>query len=287
MTRENGEQPHTYFIQERTNGEELARLTLQNELVTTAMGGVLPEQSDPTSIRSVLDVGCGPGGWLIATAQTYPAIARLVGIDISRQMVAHARKRAEAEHLSERVEFHVMDALLLLAFPNATFDLVNLRFGVSFLRTWDWPKLLSEMLRVTRPGGVIRLTEGEVGSRSNSSAATALYERGVRALYRAGHLFTESPDGLFEHLAPLLRQYGGERVQTHPFTLEYQAGTDQWQAFFQDARSVLRQARPFIQKWGSAGDDYEALYQQALREMQQPDFHATWKLLTVWSHKPA
>jgi len=29
------------------------------------------------------------------------------------------------------------------------------------------------------------------------------------------------------------------------------------------------------------------LYQQALREMQQPDFHATWKLLTVWSHKPA
>jgi len=258
---------------------------MQDEMVTTAMGGVLPEQPDPVVFRRVLDVACGPGDWLIATAQAYPAIARLVGIDISRQMVAHARERAEAEHLSERVECHVMDALLLLEFPSATFDLVNLRFGVSFLRTWDWPKLLSEMLRVTRPGGVIRLTEGEVGSQSSSPAATTLYKRGVHALYRAGHLFTEEPDGLLEQLPYLLLRYGCECVQTHASTLAYRVGTAEWQAYVQDARSVLRQARPFVQKWGNAGDDYEALYQQALSEMQQPDFHATWKLLTVWGNK--
>ena len=286
MKRENGEQSHTYFIQERTNGEEVARLALQDGMVTTAMGGVLPEQPDPTIFRRVLDVACGPGGWLITTAQTYPAIARLVGVDISRQMVAHAREQAEQEHLSDHVEFHVMDALRMLEFPSATFDLVNLRFGVSFLRTWDWPKMLSEMLRVTHPDGVIRLTEGEVGSQSSSPAATQLYERGVHALYRAGHLFTEEPTGLLEQLPHLLRQYGCERVQTKPSTLEYRAGTAAWQAYVQDARSVLRQARPFVQKWGSTGDDYEALYQQALSEMQQPDFHATWKLLTAWGNKP-
>jgi len=286
MTRENGERPHTYFIQERTNGEELTRLHLQDEMVTTAMGGVLPEQPDPVVFHRVLDVACGPGGWLIATAQRYPTISRLVGVDISWQMVAHARERVEHHHLSVWVEFPVMDALLLLEFPASTFDLVNLRFGVSFLRIWDWPKLLMEMLRVTRPGGVMRLTEGEVGNQSNSSAAIALYTRGVQALYRASHLLTEQSDGLLDHLAPLLRQYGCERVQTKPYTLVYRAGTPAGQAYLQDARSVLRQARPFVQKWGGAGDDYDALHQQALTEMQQPDFWATWRLLTAWGHKP-
>lgn len=286
MTQEKPELAHTYFIQDRINGEELARLRLQDEMVTTAMGGVLPEQPDPTIFHRVLDVACGPGGWLLTAAQTYPTITRLVGVDISRQMVACARVQAEELRVNDRVTFQVMDALRLLEFPSASFDLVNLRFGVSFLRIWEWPKLLSEMLRVARPGGVVRLTEGEVGSQSSSPAATALYERGVRALYRAGHLFTEQPDGLLDHMAPLLRQYGGERIQTRTFTLEYRAGTAAWQAYIQDARSVLRQARPFVQKWGSAGEDYDTLYQQALREMQQPDFHATWKLLTVWGYNP-
>jgi ubiquinone/menaquinone biosynthesis C-methylase UbiE len=286
MKHESPEHPHTYFIQERTNGEELARLRLQDVMVATAMGGVLPEQPDLAVFRCVLDVACGPGGWLLTAAQVYPTMARLVGVDISRQMVAEARVQAEEQHLSDRVEFYIMDALRMLEFPPASFDLVNLRFGVSFVRTWEWPKLLSEMLRVTRPGGVVRLTEGEVGSQSNSPAAAALYERGVRALYRAGHLFAEQPDGLLDHLAPLLRQYGGKQVQTRASTLEYHAGTAEWQAYVQDARSVLRQARPFAQKWGSAGDDYETLYQQALREMQQPDFRATWKLLTAWGYKP-
>lgn len=30
------------------------------------MGGVLPEQQDPTRFRRVLNIGCGPGGWIDA-----------------------------------------------------------------------------------------------------------------------------------------------------------------------------------------------------------------------------
>jgi hypothetical protein len=33
-------------------------------------------------------------------------------------------------------------------------------------------------------------------------------------------------------------------------------------------------------------EDYEEIYQQALKEMQQPDFVATGTLLTVWGTKP-
>jgi len=47
-------------------------------------------------------------------------------------------------------------------FPPIFFDLVNLRAGISWVRTWDWLKLLSEMLRVARPDGIVRVTDEEV-----------------------------------------------------------------------------------------------------------------------------
>ena len=59
------ELPSTYWVQDRSNKEELTRLRLQDAMLTASMGGVLPEQSDPTIFQHVLDVGCGSGDWLI------------------------------------------------------------------------------------------------------------------------------------------------------------------------------------------------------------------------------
>src|SRR5712691_3571186 len=119
------EHPSTFFVQDRGNVEELSRLQLQDQMVTTSMGGVLPEQPDPTIFQRVLDVGCGTGGWLIETAKTYPTMTRLVGIDANSHIIEYARAQAKVEQLHERVEFHVMDALLILEFPKDYFDLVN------------------------------------------------------------------------------------------------------------------------------------------------------------------
>lgn len=169
----------TYVVLDRNSKEELKRLTIQDQMVTGAMGGVLPEQSHLEMLRRVLDIGCGSGNWLIETAKAYPEIKTLIGIDISKPMIEYAREQARVHNVADRVEFHVMDALLIIEFPYDFFDLVNLRFGVSFLRTWDWPKLLSEMQRVSRPGGVIRITDAELINRSNSPALTQhneLYE---------------------------------------------------------------------------------------------------------------
>ena len=62
------EHPSTYFVVDRSSEDELNRLKVQDQLITTSMGGVLPEQSDPIPFRRVLDVGCGVGGWLITMA---------------------------------------------------------------------------------------------------------------------------------------------------------------------------------------------------------------------------
>ena len=95
--------PSTYIVQDRKNKKELTRLTIQDQMITAAMGGVLPEQADPTVFRRVLDVGCGTGGWIIEAAQTYPTMS-LVGIDISQRMIEYARAQAEAHQVNDRVE---------------------------------------------------------------------------------------------------------------------------------------------------------------------------------------
>lgn len=275
----------TYFVQDRQSEEELLRLVGQDRLVTASMGGVLPEQADSSAFRRVLDVACGSGGWVIEAAQTYPEMS-LVGIDINQRLIEYARAQAAAHHVDDRVKFHVMDALRILEFPDASFDLVNLRFAISFVRTWDWPLLLKKLLQIIRPGGMVRLTDEDVIHQSNSPASMEFCEMLLCALFRSGHLFVQESTGLTAHLAPLLSQHGYQQVQTRAYALQYQAGTPDGQVYVEDGMRVLRTLRPFLQKWGCMSKDYNVIHDQALEEIQRPDFCATWHLLTAWGIKP-
>jgi len=278
-------QPSTYFVRDRQSQQEMLRLTIQDHMLTTAMGGVLPEQPDPAVFRRVLDIGCGTGGWIIEAAQSYPTMS-LVGIDISQRMVEHAQKQAVTQKVADRITFQVMDALTLLEFPSAHFDLVNLRLGVSYVRKWDWPKVLSEMVRVTLPGGVVRITDNDILHQSNSPALTQLDEIAINTLYRAGHLFEQVGSGLTAHLAGLLAQHGCQQVQTKAYMMEFQAGTTEGQAYYEDMAHVFQTTRPFIRKWGCEPENYDEIYQHAIEEMQKPTFHSTWNLLSAWGHVP-
>jgi ubiquinone/menaquinone biosynthesis C-methylase UbiE len=275
----------TYIVQDRQSEKELKRLAIQDQLTTGAMGGVLPEQANPSAFHRTLDIGCGPGSWVIQTAQMYPTMS-LDGIDISKPMIEHARAQAAVHQVADRVSFHVMDALLILEFPPNSFDLVNLRFGASFVRTWEWPKLLSEMQRVLRPDGIVRITDVELAHQSSSPALLQLLEMLISAFFRAGNYFEQAPSGITSHLARILTKYGCQSVQTKAYTLEYRAGTPEWQAFYDDMALAFQTLRPFLQRRGCLSEDYDAIYQQALIEMQQPDFHATWNYLTAWGNRP-
>ncbi|HLH63806.1 MAG TPA: class I SAM-dependent methyltransferase [Ktedonobacteraceae bacterium] len=278
------EHPSTYWVQDRSNEEEMTRLQLQDQLVTAGMGGVLPEQPDPTIFKRVLDVGCGTGGWLIEAAKTYPSMTLLVGVDVSSKMLDYARAQATAQHVDDRVQFAAMDALRMLEFPAGYFDLVNQRFGWSYLRTWDWPKLLQEYQRITRIGGIIRVTECEINE-SNSPTFNSLNELLLQALYQAGHFFTLDRRGVINELPRLLKQYGLRDVQTKEHDLVYRAGTPEGHLFYEDIRHAYRTFVPFLRKWARVPDDYETIYQKLLDEMQQPDFVTTWRLLTIWGTK--
>jgi ubiquinone/menaquinone biosynthesis C-methylase UbiE len=281
------EQSSTYFIQDRANQDELKRLQVQDHLYTAGMGGVLPEQPNPTGILRVLDVGCGTGSWLIELARTIPTCRVLIGVDASHTFVEYARAQAKAAQVSDRVEFHVADALRMLEFPTRSFDLVNHRLASSWLRTWDWRKLLQEYQRVCRPGGVVRITEYEGIVVSTSPALWRLNELTLQALYQSGHYFTPTNEGMTEELARLLHQHGLQEVHTRISPLKYHAGTPECQSFFENMKLFFWTILPFLRKWTQVPENYEEIYQQMLGEMQQPDFAATWALLTAWGTVPA
>jgi ubiquinone/menaquinone biosynthesis C-methylase UbiE len=277
------EHPSTYFVQDQGSVDEMTRLSIQDKMLTEGQGGVLPELADPSLLRRVLDVGCGTGGWLMEVALTYPTIEKLVGADVSSKMLTYARAQAENQQLGQRVQFQTMDALRVLEFPPASFDLVNQRFGMSWLRTWEWTKILLEYRRVCRPGGIIRVTEPNVvAAYENSPALTKLNAIALTTTYRSGCLFAETSDGITSELPTLFIRHGIADVQTHLHALVYHSGTVEAQRFSEDMAIFYRVGLPYFQKWTRVPKDYEDLYQQALLEMKSPDFAVKSTILTVW-----
>ena len=197
-------------------------------------------------------------------------------------MLNYARAQAESASVGNRIEFLVMDALRMLEFPTHFFDLVNVCLAQSWLRTWDWPKLLQEAQRVSKPGGVIRFTEANGALKCNNPALSRLNDLGTQAMYWAGHYFTEEGNSILTHLSRLMHQHGVLNVQTRAYTIVYRAGTPEGQLLADDVKFLYRTALPFLEKWTRIPDDYEAIYQQALADMQAPDFVATWDVLTAW-----
>ena len=64
---------------------ESARLINQDRLVTATVS-LLPSGIDGKSLHHVLDIGCGPGVWLLDLVAQYPGVQG-VGIDISQSMI--------------------------------------------------------------------------------------------------------------------------------------------------------------------------------------------------------
>ncbi|HEX6890222.1 MAG TPA: class I SAM-dependent methyltransferase [Chryseolinea sp.] len=97
----------------------------------------------------VLDLGCGDGTTAIPIAKLG---AKVLGVDIARNLVTAGNLRADQEKLTN-ISFQEGDASNLDGLSNDSFDLVVSIFGAMFApRPMDVAK---EIVRVTKPGGRI------------------------------------------------------------------------------------------------------------------------------------
>lgn len=273
----------TYIVKDPGSRKELDRVRIQSEMVTAGMGGPLSEQPDPTNFKRVIDIGCGVGEWLFALAEAYPTMTTLVGLDVNKLMINKAKAIAATLPFGGRLKFEVQDALAeKLPFPDASFDLVNMRFGSSFLRNFNWIPVLYQFQRICQPGGVIRIVEGEVVEESSSPALLRLTSIFLEASRKSMHTFSDESNGVTRELPGLLREQGIRDVQTRSYALEFRAGTHEWQAFYDDINKAMNTFSKYMGKFAGLPSDYEQICKQALKEMRQPDFVAVWKLMTIW-----
>lgn len=96
-----------------------------------------------------IDLGCGAGQLAVKLAQQSPGL-RVVGVDLSDEMLLRAEAHAQGAGVGDRVSFRKGDAGQI-PFPDGALDLV---VSTASLHHWSQPvAVLDEIARVLRPGG--------------------------------------------------------------------------------------------------------------------------------------
>jgi len=98
--------------------------------------------------RRVLDVASGTGDLALEIQDRCPD-CEVIATDFCAEMLAHASRRGVGRTL-------VADALAL-PFPDASFDVVTVAFGLRNMA--DYPAALREMRRVLAPGGSLMILD--------------------------------------------------------------------------------------------------------------------------------
>lgn len=107
-------------------------------------------------VRDVLDVGCGVGHWGMLLASIMDERVRVSGIDREASWVEKAAARAKERGLDARFSYRQGDAQKL-PYPDDSFDLTTCQTVLIHLP--DPSAGIEEMMRVTRPGGLVMVAE--------------------------------------------------------------------------------------------------------------------------------
>lgn len=118
--------------------------------------------------QHVLDIATGRGAVLFPLAEAVGETGKVVGIDISPQMIQETAREVAEKHL-DWVELRCMDAERL-DFPDESFDCVFCGFALFFMPSI--PAALCEFKRVLKPGGTLAVsiwgTESELHAWMNA-----------------------------------------------------------------------------------------------------------------------
>jgi SAM-dependent methyltransferase len=125
--------------------------SLEGRLIS-GYGDVVQRLVEATHLRSgeaVLDVGCGPGPIARWLARQTKGANRIVGTDTNRYLLNEAMTLTRKEGLADVITFQEGNAEAL-PFPSDSFDAT---LSCTVLEEGDANQMLSELVRVTKPGG--------------------------------------------------------------------------------------------------------------------------------------
>ncbi len=185
---------------------------------------LVPPQGD----APILDVCTGTGDLALAYAKASKNRVPIVATDFCPEMLVPARKKASRKlrNAASLIQFLEADTQHL-PFPDDQFQITTVAFGLR--NVTDPEKGISEMIRVTQPGGRIAILEF-------SQPRNWFFSRVYRFYFRyllpfVGQLISRSKDNAYRYLpesvmefpdgellAERLRAHGLQEVKWYPFT---------------------------------------------------------------------
>ncbi|RUS30175.1 S-adenosyl-L-methionine-dependent methyltransferase [Jimgerdemannia flammicorona] len=137
---------------------------------------------------TVLDAGCGPGAWTLDMAIEYPD-SHFYGIDICPVFDGSVHP--------PNVTFSLANLTDHLPFPDGHFDFVFMRCLVAGLQNEEWPRVICELMRVTKQGGWVELVEGSFRPHDAGPILEKIFRQGEKDIlnlqFSLGLTSTRSP----------------------------------------------------------------------------------------------
>ncbi len=174
--------------------------------------------------NTALDVACGTADWTIALAKASET-GSVVGLDFSQNMLEVGIKKVRDKGLDKQIEL-IQGNAMELPFSDSTFDYATIGFALRNVP--DIEVVLSEMLRVVKPGGKVVSLEL---SKPNWPPFRKLYYfyfyhlLPILGKVFAGHYeqyawlpesLTNFPDQ--QELANIFQRVGMDKVEVYPLT---------------------------------------------------------------------
>jgi cyclopropane fatty-acyl-phospholipid synthase-like methyltransferase len=134
-------------IRLETYGEDYG----QTSWVTTAESHEIPKLLKVSNKSSVLEIGCGSGGYAVHLAKS--VAGKIIGLDINAEGVRNANALAEQAQVEARAEFRQFDVSqpLLEQEQDSSFDAAYSNDVLCHVRHRE--QLLANIFRVLKPGG--------------------------------------------------------------------------------------------------------------------------------------
>lgn len=200
--------------------------------------GMLDDYLDAMAIEragSILDMGCGTGvaGRRIAARDGFTGT--VLGVDHSPYLINCAKRLADEEGVGERLTFQVGDTKSLKLNDRA-FDAVIMHTLLSHVS--DPLAVLAAAKRVTRPGGMIGVFDGDYASitfeQEDPAKSKADEEKIISAVVTQPRVMRQLPR--------LAKRAGLEPVKSFPYVLAEIGQADFWLPAVESFRKLLPKA---------------------------------------------
>jgi SAM-dependent methyltransferase len=240
------------------------------------------------AVRSVLDVGSGIGHWSTLVASILAPQAKVVGVERDSRSVHRAREQARERNLADRLEY-LVGVAEQLPFEDGSFDLVTCQ--TLLIHVPDVATAISEMRRVTRPGGILIVAEPNNAASLLVATSSDVGEpleaqvermRMVLTCERGKIALGEGNNSLGDLLPGYLADAGLTDIETYlndkTFALLPPYDSDAQQALCSELREDAEQrrwvwsqaeARRFYVAGGGNESEFDALWEHRLNEADE------------------